>query len=212
MPPTTRELWETQNRHPGDRRRLFDAVASVIDPERVLYPGSYVDIAASFVFDDVTYVDIDRRAARFFGDADEVAALIAEQRGEGGRDGARPRVRFVHADYREPLDLDEHSVDLLVSLYAGPISEYCTRHLRVGGSLLANPSHGDVALAALDDRYELAGVVQHRDQRYRVITDGLDDHLIPKRPDPVTRESVLESGRGVAYTKPSFAYLFTRIA
>ena len=43
-------------------------MASFIDAERALYPGSYVDLAPSFVWPSVTYVDTDRRAAQFFAD------------------------------------------------------------------------------------------------------------------------------------------------
>ena len=50
MTQSTRQLWGTQNRHPGDREALFVAVADALPIETVLYPGSYVDIAASFVF------------------------------------------------------------------------------------------------------------------------------------------------------------------
>ena len=53
---------------------------------RVLYPGSYVDVAASFVFSNVTYVDMDRRANRFFGDADGVREIIDA---EGGSPAAQ---------------------------------------------------------------------------------------------------------------------------
>lgn len=205
--PTVRELWDKQNFHPGDRERLFGAVGDAIDADSALYPGSYVDIAPSLVFGDVTYVDMDRRAAGFFADADDVAELLTEL-------GASPNVqfRFFHGDYREPLEIPDQSVDLLISLYAGFVSDTCTRYLRIGGTLLVNPSHGDAALAALDERYRLAGVVLHKSSQYRVATDDLDQYMIPKRDAPVTRTSVLESGRGVAYTKPAFAYLFTRIA
>ncbi len=66
----TRKLWDEQDRrHPGDRLHLFAAVADTFAVSTVLYPGSYVDIAPMCVFDDVTYVDIDRRAARFFSDS-----------------------------------------------------------------------------------------------------------------------------------------------
>ena len=58
----TRQMWEKQDQHRGDRHRLFTAVAEALDAGRVLYPGSYVDIAPSFVWPSVTYVDIDRRA------------------------------------------------------------------------------------------------------------------------------------------------------
>ena len=45
----TRRLWELQNRQVGDRHRLFAAVARAVDVSTVLYPGSFVDLVASFV-------------------------------------------------------------------------------------------------------------------------------------------------------------------
>ena len=71
--------------HPGDRIRLFEAVAKHVDSGPVLYPGSYIDIAPSVFFDEVTYVDMDRRATRFFAEADQVAQLVARQRVAAGR-------------------------------------------------------------------------------------------------------------------------------
>ncbi len=91
------------------------------------------------------------------------------------------------------------------------MSEHCTRHLRIGGTLLANPSHGDAALASIDDRYELAGVVISRDGEYRVRTTDLDDFLVPKQTQEVSAERIHRTGRGVAYTEPAFAYLFARV-
>jgi hypothetical protein len=201
-------LWEQQDRHVGDRQRLFTAVAETIEASKVLYPGSYVDLAPSFVWPWVTYVDIDRRAARFFGDGDGVRQLLVEH----GVDPVAHAVRFIGADYGDELGLDDGEFDLLISLYAGFISEHCTQYLRVGGTLLVNPSHGDAAMASIDPRYRLSAVVTARSDRYSVTARELDTHLEPKRDVAVTRESLHASGRGVAYTKSPFAYLFERIA
>ena len=59
MKDRTGRLWAKQDQHNGDRLRLFTAVGGAIDASTVLYPGSYVDVAPSFVFDDVTYVDVE---------------------------------------------------------------------------------------------------------------------------------------------------------
>lgn len=197
----TKALWDDQNRHDGDRRRLFTAVRRHLGPAAVLCPGSFIDIAASMAFDDITCVDVDRRAARFFEDAEGVAEIIGHDTG----------FRFIHADYTGDLELDEGRFDLVVSLYAGPISAHCTEYLCVGGHLLANASRGDAALAGLDDRYRLVGVVLARSGAYRVMTNGLDEFMVPKQGTEPTRESILASGRGIAYTKPAFAYLFERV-
>ena len=207
MRPSTASLWAAQDRHPGDRRRLFRAVSAVVDATAVLYPGSFVDVSPSFVFPSVTYVDVDDRAARFFADREGVAEIIADHDGAP----ARPGVRFLHADYRDELGLDPESFDLLVSLYAGFVSAHCTRYLRIGGTLLVNPSHGDAALASIDPRYRLGGVVLSRSGGYRVSADDLGTYLVPKRPEQLTAEHLHRSGRGVAFTRPAFAYLFERI-
>ncbi|MCB0954415.1 MAG: hypothetical protein KDB13_17160, partial [Microthrixaceae bacterium] len=91
------------------------------------------------------------------------------------------------------------------------VSEHCTEHLRVGGSLLVNPSHGDAAMASIDPRYELSGVVIADSGRYRVDTTDLEGYLVPKKPQAVTVAALHETGRAIGYTRSPFAYLFTRI-
>jgi len=196
----TRRLLEKQDRLVGDRRGLFAAVADVLDVKTVLYPGSYVDIAPSLIWPSVTYVDVDRRAQQFFDEA-----LVAR-----GADSNLRDVRFIHDDYAHDLDLAEKSFDLLISLYAGFISEHCTRYVRPGGFLLVNPSHGDAAMASLDGRYRLRGVVVSRSGSYSVQTHELETYLVPKRDIEVTGELLHDTGRGIAYTKSPFAYLFER--
>lgn len=206
MKDTTRRLWEQQDRHPGDRSRLFGAVAEFIGDTPVMYPGSFVDVAASFVFDNVTYVDSDRQAARFFADAAGVDEIIDHHR-------HRPIAatwRFVGADYRTEIEMTDRSVGLLVSLYAGFVSEHCTRYLRSGGWLLVNSSHGDVAMASISPEYSLAAVVNSRSGTYTITERDLDNYLIPKRSTTITPEVLHQSGRGIAYTRSPFAYLFRR--
>ena len=203
----TQKLWAKQDQHQGDRLRLFSAVASVAEGPKVLYPGSFVDVAPSFVYQSVTYVDSIRPAEQFFADVDGVQEIIAEHQLDGGeRD-----VTFLAEDYRNDLDLGEQSFDLLVSLYAGFISEHCTRYLRVGGRLLVNSSHGDAAMASIDPRYRLAAVVTSSNGAYRTSSKDLDSYLIPKKPPAPTAELLHELGRGVAYTTSPFAYLFERV-
>lgn len=208
MQDKTRQLWDKQNWHPGDRKGLFSSIADTFAVSTVLYPGSYIDIAPSTAFDDVTYVDTDRRAARFFSDSAGVNEIIAESC-NGTRSVAWD---FIHADYTSDLELEDESFDLLVSLYAGMISEHCTQYLKRGGHLLVNPSHGDVAMASIDPRYELAAVVRIGSGTYDVIDRALDTYLIPKREVRITEQMLHESNRGIGYTKSPFAYLFRRIS
>jgi hypothetical protein len=109
----TKQLWAIQrDQHPGGRLHLFSAVADALDVSTALYPGSYVDIEPSFVFDDVTYVDADRRVPKFFADSSGVDEIIAANRTMTGR----AEWHFIHADYTTDLDLPDEGFDLLVSL------------------------------------------------------------------------------------------------
>ncbi|MEL6984145.1 MAG: hypothetical protein AAFO29_17095 [Actinomycetota bacterium] len=208
MEVRTERLWAKQNQHEGDRLRLFTAVAETVEAVSVLYPGSFVDVAPSFVFPSVTYADSDRRAALFFADVDGVDEIIATSAIDD-----RPRsVEFHGGDYRHDLDLDDGRFDLLISLYAGFVSEACTRYLRIGGTLLVNSSHGDAAMASIDERYQLAAVVTSAKGRYRVSSEDLGRYLIPKKPQDLSPETLHELGRGIAYTTAPFAYLFRRVA
>ncbi|MGB7859775.1 MAG: hypothetical protein WBM90_04700 [Acidimicrobiia bacterium] len=113
----------------------------------------------------------------------------------------------MHADHATDLDLVDGGFDLLVSLYAGFISEHCTKHLKHGGYLLVNPSHGDVAMASIDPRYELAAVVQSRSGAYHVSDEKLNRYLQAKKDVRVTKKLLHEKGRGIGYTKSPFAYI-----
>jgi hypothetical protein len=66
-------------------------------------------------------------------------------------------------------------------------------------------------MASIDPKYRLRAVVTSRSGSYTVDARNLDSYLVPKRDVEVTRESLHASGRGVAYTKSPYAYLFERV-
>lgn len=187
----------------GDRSELFAAVADTWPIDRALYPGSYVDLSPSTAISRVTYVDTDARAARYFAEPERVRAELAGS----ARPGAATEVGFLTSDYTRPLEVADGSVDLVISLFAGPVWEHCRRYLRPGGWLLANTSHGDASLAALDPSLRLVGVAHHRDGRYLVSTDRLEGYLMPQRPEAADPEQIRRTGRGIAYTRSAFAYV-----
>lgn len=195
--------YDTQKDH---RLRLFGAIAKLLEPASVLYPGSYVDIAPSVFFDEVRYVDSDKRAPRFF-EQPALSELIADKRTQLQRPMGG-RVSFESRDYRTVLSIPDQSVALLISLYAGFISEHCTRYLAPGGHLLVNDSHGDASMASLDAEMRLVGVVLEDGLEYRVSTEELEAYLVPKRGPGPSRESLHREGRGPNYTRKPFAYLF----
>lgn len=202
--PAARPTWTSYRESIGDRSELFERVAHDWAPRRALYVGSYLDLSPSSALESVTYVDTDRRAAAFFADRDAVASELAGRtHGDAGRE-----VAFVAGDFTEELPLDDASFDLLIALYTGPAWDHCRRYLAPRGLLLANASHGDAGLAALDPSLELVAAVHHRGDRYRLDTDDLETYLVPKRPATAEAGLIRASGRGIAYTRPAFAYLF----
>ncbi|GAA1464608.1 class I SAM-dependent methyltransferase [Microbacterium thalassium] len=205
MTRTSTSSWASYRESIGDRSPMFAAIADAWDVADALYPGCYLDLSPSTAIRSVTYVDTDRRAARYFADSGLVEAELA-----GTRTGSADGIRFLHADYTTPLPVPDEAFDLLISLYAGPVWEHCRRYLRPGGLLVANTSHGDASLAALDPDLTLVAAVQHRGGRYRLDTTGLDRYLVPRKPSEADPDRIRDRGRGISYTRSAFAYVFLR--
>jgi SAM-dependent methyltransferase len=208
------ELWAKQDYHSGERAALLKAVA-VAFPEvvRVLYPGCWVDVSASFVWPHVTYVDNDKAAARFFADTASVDALIETHHDDvGGHNKARTWEWVPHDYTAASLPVGEPgSFDALLSFYAGPVTHSCARFVRPGGIIVANDSHGDAGVAAVTDGLRLVAVVLQSGQRtYSVTTSALSKYMVPKKAADVglSRDELLARGKGVPFTVPAAAYVF----
>ena len=197
--------WATYRTTIGDRSEMFGALAVAWAPASALYPGCYLDLSPSTAIPAVTYVDTDRRAARYFGSHDRVTA---ELRGRT-RAGIDPHIEFFHNDYTTAFGLAEAAFDLLISLYTGPLWDHCRKYLKPGGLFLANASHGDASIAALDAHLTLVAVAHEpAADRYHFVTDELDSYLQPKVPAAADPDAIRRSGRGITYTRSAFAYLF----
>ena len=190
-----------------ERTELFIQIQEKYNIENALYPGSYVHITPSFVIPHVVYVDSDRNANRFFNDPKSVSKFIEKNK----KYEETPSFRFIHRDYSKPLDLPENNFDLLISQWAGPISQSCKKYLRQGGILLANNSHADSGVAHLDSDYELVAVVQFNNGKFSISEKNLDAYFIPKKESNFTIESLLQSGRGIAYKKTANSYIFKKL-
>jgi SAM-dependent methyltransferase len=158
----------------------------------------------------MVYVDSDNRAARFFAGGAAQMVIARAKTYDAGQ-----HVEFHHQDYQKPIALDQASVDLLISQWAGFVSEACKRYLRPDGILVANNSHADAGLAGTDGDYELVGVIRKRGERYRLSTDDLEAYLVPKSADVPSKPSELREylknrRRGVAYRKRASHYVFRK--
>lgn len=133
-----------------DRSSLFRVLAAHTAMATALYPGSFVHIVPSFFFPTTVYVDSDKQARRFFADPDLIDFIRIRK-----EYAQNPTLRFHAASYMHPLPELDHGVDVLISQFAGFVSQHCRRYLRIGGLLVANDSHGDASMAALDPTYSL---------------------------------------------------------
>jgi len=186
---------------------LFRLIRGAYEITRVVYPGSYVHISPSFIFPDVVYIDSDRNARKFFKES-KLIEFVRERR-EYTED---PKISFHGIDYRVLLDELRHQFDLLISQYAGFISDTCKEYLRIGGFLLANNSHGDAGLASIDSDYALVATVHKARGKYRISYTALEEYFIPKGKTVVTRELLYETGKGVGYTRTAPLYIFQRVS
>jgi hypothetical protein len=190
-----------------ERLDLFQIIADKYGVQRVLYPGSFVHITPSFVFPVVVYVDTDRQAKRFFSTA-EMQDIVA-QRKSYPQDA---QISFHFADYRDGCNEESESFDLLVSQYAGFVGQYCKHYLKKGGLLLANNSHGDAGIAAIDEDYALSAVVFLQNGKHQISETNLAAYFVPKSSAlDVTRDYLIGLQKGISYKKSGSAYLFQRL-
>ncbi len=189
-----------------ERVGLYRELAVCHGVKNALYPGSFVQISPSFVIPRVVYVDNDRRTPAFF--ADPQTRRYIEARKEYAENA---EVVFHHQSYELELDEPLQSFDLLISQYAGFISQPCKKYLQTGGLLIVNDSHGDASMANLDPDFELVAAVTRRGEEFRVRTDALDEYFKPKRDIELAPELLRESGRGVGYKQVASGYLFRKI-
>ncbi len=189
-----------------ERLDLFQLIADEFKVKRALYPGSFVHVTPSFVFPSMVYVDNDKQANKFFK-SPEIHRLI-EKRKVYPQDAS---FMFHFTDYMDGFDEKEKSFDLLISQYAGFVGQYCKPYLKKGGLLLANNSHGDAGVSAIDKEYQLVAVFSLRNGRYKMSKSNLDEYFIPKSPVKLTKEYLIQLQKGIGYTKSGHAYLFRKI-
>lgn len=186
---------------------LFALMAEHYPTHSALYAGSFTHVTPAFVFPNTCFVDMDKRAARFFADP-AVLDLVRDHKTYT----EEPVVHFHHGDYAKGFEEDEEAFDLLISQYAGFVSQGCKGYLKRDGYLLANNSHGDAGMAFIDPDYQLVAVINRRGEKFSLSEKDLDAYFIPKKDIEITREYLESIGRGVGYTKSAFSYVFKRVA
>ncbi len=72
-------------------------------------------------------------------------------------------------------------------------------------------SHGDAALAYLDNSFRLIAVVKRSGNRFSIQENKLEDYFIVKGSKHIDKDKVIKTMRGPAYVKSAYAYVFRKI-
>ena len=190
-----------------ERLDLFQQLAERYAVQSALYPGSFVHVTPSFVYPLTVYVDNDKSAKKFFASSVALEFVSSNKIYE-----QEPAITFHAQSYTEDFGETGESFDLLISQYAGFVSQYCTKYLKVGGLLLANNSHGDVSMASISNQFVLVAVVNRRKGKHTISESNLESYLVPKSDKMITREYPQQIRRGIGYKKSASMYIFKRIS
>jgi hypothetical protein len=152
------------------------------------------------------YVDSFKKTKKFFDD-NKIQDIINKNK-KYQEDAI---IRFHLVDFYKDVGEELESFDLLISQYAGFVSQCCKKYLKPGGLLVANNSHGDASMASMDKIFEFIGVVYYSNKIYRFTTKNLDQYFIPKKKNlTITKEYLEKTMKGIGYTKTASAYLFKK--
>jgi hypothetical protein len=190
-----------------ERLDLFHLLRERFAIRRAIYPGSFVHITPSFVISDTAYVEMDKRAKKFFENS-ELKEFVSSRKDYSGE----AKIAFYAQDYQKKIAGEDERYDLLISQYAGFISKHCKRYLKIGGLLLVNNSHGDASMASINDSYRLIAVVLKSGSKHRVSEKNLAEYFVPKKEVDVTEEYLEEIQKGIGYKKTASSYIFQRVS
>ena len=190
----------------SERPELFRVIKEKYGCTSAIYPGSFIHITPSLIFPHTVYVDSDRRVQKFFDDPEVIRWVRVKK-----EYADKPEIKAFQQNYTKKLPDAVGEFDLLISQYAGFVSQDCKQYLKPDGILLVNNSHADAGLAFLDPDYELAAVANHNNGKWTIKENDLQDYFIPKKGLHPQKQTLLETMRGVAYKKTASNYIFKKI-
>ena len=121
--------------------------------EKVLYPGCWIHLTPSLIFSHVVYVDSFSKMETNLSDP-----KLLEYIGYNSEDYGESIIKVHNEDYRNEIDEEINSFDLLISLSSGFVSKYCAKYLKKNGILFVNNEHYDAMHAFVDEKFTLVGV------------------------------------------------------
>lgn len=186
-----------------DRFDLYKNVANFFDIKKALYPGSYIDITPSLYIENVLYIDNYKNTSKFFNDKKSIFYYIDNHKIYDNSS----EVNFLFEDYTsDNLDID-YDFDLIISQYAGFVSFYTKKYLKVGGIILCNDSHGDATLNYFDDSLDFIGVVENDN----LLFNNLSSYFKRSKNKNIDIEEVKRKMKPPRYIINAENYLFRKL-
>ena len=116
-------------------------------------------------------------------------------------------LNFDFADYiSDNLDID-YDFDLIISQYAGFVSFYTKKYLKVGGIILCNDSHWDATLNYLDDSLEFIAVLENDN----LLFNNLSSYFKRSKNNSIDIEEVKRKMKPPRYIINAENYLFRKL-
>ncbi|MGD6851180.1 MAG: hypothetical protein ACQCN6_03880 [Candidatus Bathyarchaeia archaeon] len=176
---------------------------------RVLYPGSWIHLTPSLVFPFVVYVDSLSNIKRMFDDPQLIEYIRKHSK------ISEPCIKAHETDYRQKINEEEDSFDLILSLNSGFVSQYCSKYLKKNGLLLANNGHYDAIKAYTDkENYKVTGIFPNSST---LKVKDLDAYFLTKNNLIITSDMVIENSKKppskakYQLKKKALYYLFKKI-
>lgn len=189
------------------RIEAYRAIKKEFNIKTVLYPGSYVHITPSLIFPEVIYMDTDKKANSFFTNREDIWQYINHNK-EYSDDH---KFHFLHEDYRMANKLQQSSVDLIISEYAGFVSLYTKPFLKKKGILIAGDSHGDGTMANSDTDFKFLGVLEYNKGHYFYKNRDKGNYFTMNRNRDVDFDLIRKKMKGPKYSHNAAYYIFQKI-
>jgi len=190
-----------------DRAGLFELIKDKYGCSTVLYPGCSIHITPSFYFQHVVYVDINETAKEFFQDNQNVLSIVNSNK----KYKQSAYIQFIHSDYTEKLPVRENNYDLLLSIYAGGITESCKRYVKPGGIIVSNNHRNDAQQAIKDSSIRLEALIRRKGKKYNIengtgekMLEALQEHSVPTK-------NMKNSSSGLKYVDNEYYFVFRKI-
>lgn len=190
-----------------ERAGLFKLIKDEYGCSTVLYPGCSIHITPSFYFQHVVYVDISETARKFFRDNQNILSIINSNK----KYKQSAYIQYIHSDYTMELPVKENNYDLLLSIYAGGVTESCRKYIKTGGIILSN-NHQNDALQALNDSYvRLEALIRRKGKKYHIENCTDEKMLKALQGHSMTSKSMRNSGSGMEYVDNEHYFVFRKI-